>query len=110
MLLILSDYTHRIGRTGRAGKHGVAISFVTKDDSMIFYDLKQAMMESPISTCPPELANHPEAQHKPGTIVQKKRKDEVLFNWTSGRLTHFKEQFYYYCYWIVVDIIINFYY
>lgn len=76
----IEDYTHRIGRTGRAGKHGVAISFVTKDDSVIFYDLKQALMESPVSNCPPELANHPEAQHKPGTIVQKKRKDEVLFN------------------------------
>ncbi|ESO02545.1 hypothetical protein HELRODRAFT_106716 [Helobdella robusta] len=76
----IEDYTHRIGRTGRAGKHGVAISFVTKDDSLIFYDLKQVLMESTNSSCPPELANHPDAQHKPGTVVQKKRKDEILFN------------------------------
>jgi len=74
------DYTHRIGRTGRAGKKGVAISFLTKEDSAVFYDLKLALLESPVSTCPPELANHPDAQHKPGTVIQKKRKDEVVFN------------------------------
>lgn len=37
----IEDYTHRIGRTGRAGKTGVAVSFLTKDDSAVFYDLKQ---------------------------------------------------------------------
>lgn len=75
----IEDYTHRIGRTGRAGKDGIAVSFLTQDDSAVFYDLKQLLMESPVSTCPPELSNHPEAQNKPGTIVQKKRKDEKLF-------------------------------
>ena len=73
------DYTHRIGRTGRAGKKGVAISFLTKEDSQVFFDLKLAIMESPISTCPPELANHPDAQHKPGAITHKKRKDEMVY-------------------------------
>jgi len=79
-IYICIDYTHRIGRTGRAGKKGVAMSFLTKEDSAVFYDLKQALLESPVSTCPPELANHPDAQHKPGTVLQKKRKDEVVFN------------------------------
>ena len=37
----IEDYTHRIGRTGRAGKTGIAVSFLTKDDSAVFYDLKQ---------------------------------------------------------------------
>lgn len=74
------DYTHRIGRTGRAGKTGVAISFLTKDDSPLFYDLKQVIQASPVSTCPPELANHPEAQHKPGTVMMpKKRREEKIF-------------------------------
>lgn len=75
----IEDYTHRIGRTGRAGKTGVAISFVTKDDSSLFYDLKQCVTASPVSVCPPELMNHPEAQHKPGTVVTKKRREEKIF-------------------------------
>lgn len=78
--LIFLDYTHRIGRTGRAGKTGVAITFLTKDDSPLFYDLKLVIQASPVSTCPPELANHPEAQHKPGTVMMpKKRREEKIF-------------------------------
>lgn len=79
MAKTIEDYTHRIGRTGRAGKAGLAISFCTKDDSHLFYDLKQTIMSSPISSCPPELSNHPEAQHKPGTVVTKKRREEKIF-------------------------------
>lgn len=79
MAKTIEDYTHRIGRTGRAGKTGMAISFVTKDDSALFYDLKQCVMASPVSTCPPELLNHPDAQHKPGTVVTKKRREEKIF-------------------------------
>ncbi|XP_042890692.1 probable ATP-dependent RNA helicase DDX23 [Penaeus japonicus] len=75
----IEDYTHRIGRTGRAGKHGKAMSFLTKDDSHLFYDLKQLILTSPVSTCPPELANHSEAQHKPGTVMTKKRREEKIF-------------------------------
>lgn len=78
-VFFISDYTHRIGRTGRAGKSGVAITFLTKEDNMVFYDLKQLIMASPVSTCPPELANHPDAQNKPGVAVFKKRKDETVF-------------------------------
>uniref|UniRef100_A0A1B0G3E3 Probable ATP-dependent RNA helicase DDX23 n=1 Tax=Glossina morsitans morsitans TaxID=37546 RepID=A0A1B0G3E3_GLOMM len=79
MAKTIEDYTHRIGRTGRAGKNGIAISFVTKDDSGLFYDLKQCVMSSPVSVCPPELMNHPDAQHKPGTVVTKKRREEKIF-------------------------------
>lgn len=79
MAKTIEDYTHRIGRTGRAGKTGCAISFCTKDDSHLFYDLKQVITASPVSVCPPELMNHPEAQHKPGTVVTKKRREEKIF-------------------------------
>uniref|UniRef100_A0A673IQ42 RNA helicase n=1 Tax=Sinocyclocheilus rhinocerous TaxID=307959 RepID=A0A673IQ42_9TELE len=75
----IEDYIHRIGRTGRAGKSGMAMTFLTKEDSSVFYDLKQAILESPVSTCPPELTNHPDAQHKPGTILTKKRREETIF-------------------------------
>ena len=57
-------YIHRIGRTGRAGKNGVAVTFLTGADAHCFYDLKQLLIESPLSKCPPELDKHPEAQQK----------------------------------------------
>uniref|UniRef100_A0A674ERS2 RNA helicase n=1 Tax=Salmo trutta TaxID=8032 RepID=A0A674ERS2_SALTR len=72
----IEDYIHR---NGRAGKSGVALTFLTKEDSSVFYDLKQAFLESPVSTCSPELSNHPDAQHKPGTILTKKRREETIF-------------------------------
>ena len=75
----IEAYTHRIGRTGRAGKSGKAVTFVTQEDSFLFYDLKQMLLSSPVSHCPPELSNHPEAQNKPGAVMQKKRKDEKIF-------------------------------
>uniref|UniRef100_A0A7S3IPK4 Helicase C-terminal domain-containing protein n=1 Tax=Strombidium inclinatum TaxID=197538 RepID=A0A7S3IPK4_9SPIT len=34
-------YIHRIGRSGRFGKKGVAINFVTKDDVRILRDIEQ---------------------------------------------------------------------
>lgn len=75
----LIDYTHRIGRTGRAGKTGVAITFLTEADKEVFYDLKQALIESPVSSCPPELANHEAAMVKPGAIGTKKKREETIF-------------------------------
>ena len=75
----IEAYTHRIGRTGRAGKSGTAITFLTQENGELFYDLKQMLLSSPVSHCPPELSNHPEAQNKPGTVTQKKRKDEKIF-------------------------------
>ena len=86
------DYTHRIGRTGRAGKTGVAISFLTKDDSILFYDLKQVILASPVSVCPPEILNHPDAQSKPGTVVvSKKRREETLFAYIQSRIVFIKQ-------------------
>ncbi len=79
MAKTIEQYTHRIGRTGRAGKSGIAVTFLTQDHAELFYDLKQMLLSSSISHCPPELANHPDAQNKPGTVVQKKRKDEKIF-------------------------------
>lgn len=64
---------------GRAGKSGKAVSFVTPDDKEIFYDLRQCLLESPISSCPAELANHPEAQNKPGQFVPTKKQEATLF-------------------------------
>ena len=57
-------YTHRIGRTGRAGKKGCAITFLCNDDSEVFYDLKMLLQKSPLSTIPQELLRHEAAQQK----------------------------------------------
>lgn len=37
----IENYTHRIGRTGRAGRKGVAVTFLTMSDTEVFYDLKK---------------------------------------------------------------------
>lgn len=79
MAKTIEMYTHRVGRTGRAGKTGKSVTFITTEHAELFYDLKQRLVSSPVSHCPPELANHPDAQNKPGTVTQKKRKDEKIF-------------------------------
>ncbi|KAH8676677.1 P-loop containing nucleoside triphosphate hydrolase protein [Tricladium varicosporioides] len=61
----IESYTHRIGRTGRAGNSGVAITFLGNEDSDVMYDLKQMMMKSSISKVPEELRKHEAAQQKP---------------------------------------------
>lgn len=38
--LTTEDYVHRIGRTGRAGKKGVAHTFFTKENKVLFYSVK----------------------------------------------------------------------
>jgi superfamily II DNA/RNA helicase len=51
MAKTIDDYTHRIGRTGRAGKSGIAVTFLTKDDSPLFYGLKQvSKLQMPYNT------------------------------------------------------------
>ncbi|KAJ3299985.1 DEAD (Asp-Glu-Ala-Asp) box polypeptide 23 [Borealophlyctis nickersoniae] len=73
----IEDYTHRIGRTGRAGKHGLAITFLGKGDEDVLYDLKQTIQKSSISTVPPELAKHEAAQSK--GLRQKRKHEETIY-------------------------------
>ncbi|CAM0953641.1 unnamed protein product [Alopecurus aequalis] len=63
----IDAYTHRIGRTGRAGKKGQATSFLTLENTDIFYDLKQMLVQSN-SPVPPELARHEASKFKPGSV------------------------------------------
>ncbi|SMQ52480.1 unnamed protein product [Zymoseptoria tritici ST99CH_3D7] len=60
----IEAYTHRIGRTGRAGKEGVAITFLGNEDADVMYDLKQMIGKSKISRLPNELAKHEAAQQR----------------------------------------------
>jgi ATP-dependent RNA helicase DDX23/PRP28 len=54
----ISKYTHRIGRTGRAGKEGRAVSFFNDDDANVLYDLRQHLLATKQSV-PRELEQHP---------------------------------------------------
>jgi len=80
----IEDYTHRIGRTGRAGNKGLATSMVTPEDSEIFYDLTQ-FLKSSNQIVPPELASHPASKFKPGTLNEHgqamgtKIKDHIVY-------------------------------
>ncbi|KAF2166652.1 hypothetical protein M409DRAFT_23283 [Zasmidium cellare ATCC 36951] len=60
----IESYTHRIGRTGRAGKQGVAITFLGGEDNDVLYDLKQMISKSAISRVPEELRKHEAAQQR----------------------------------------------
>ncbi|KAJ4835550.1 DEAD-box ATP-dependent RNA helicase 21 [Turnera subulata] len=66
----IETYTHRIGRTGRAGKTGEATTFLTLQDTGVFYDLKQMLIRSN-SPVPPELARHEASKFNPRTIPNK---------------------------------------
>jgi ATP-dependent RNA helicase DDX23/PRP28 len=43
------------------------------------FDLRQMLAKSSISKVPHDLASHPDAQNKPGTIKSKKKHEETLF-------------------------------
>ena len=64
MPLVIENYTHRIGRTGRAGRQGTAVSFITSEDTDVMYDLKELLTNSG-NAVPPELARHEAAKVKP---------------------------------------------
>lgn len=61
----IEDYTHRIGRTGRAGKSGVAITFLGKEDDDVVFELKQMISKSAVSKVPDELRRYEAARVRP---------------------------------------------
>ncbi|TDH71795.1 hypothetical protein CCR75_009008 [Bremia lactucae] len=80
----IQNYSHRIGRTGRAGKDGVAISFLTDNDEEVMYDLKQYLVSTEMPV-PSELANHPSAKAAPGArdekgnVIARSKRDTVIY-------------------------------
>ena len=56
----IDSYNHRIGRTGRAGKEGLATSLMTDEDEGIMAPLK-SYLESTGNPVPDRLARHPAA-------------------------------------------------
>jgi len=74
MAKTIQDYTHRIGRTGRAGLKGTATTFITDNDADTFYDLK-TFLEGLHQLVPYELEKHPMSKIKPGSEEAMKKKD-----------------------------------
>ena len=67
----IENYVHRIGRTGRAGQKGHAISFATPDQRRDIRDIEQLIKGSlPISKHP----EFPAISFTPGLVVQTGRK------------------------------------
>jgi len=50
----IEDYIHRIGRTGRAGRTGIAYSYFTADQNKLARDLVKILYEAK-QNVPPEL-------------------------------------------------------
>jgi len=81
----IDSYTHRIGRTGRAGKSGVAITFLGNEDTDVMYDLKQMISKSSISKLPDELRRHEAAQQKPTRSSKKMDEQSGGYGGKRGR-------------------------
>eukprot|EP00941_MAST-03F_sp_MAST-3F-sp1_P005986 g5986.t1 len=61
----IQRYTHRIGRTGRAGKTGISTTFLTENDSEVYWALHEHLKATEQSV-PRELERHPMTQRRPG--------------------------------------------
>jgi ATP-dependent RNA helicase DDX23/PRP28 len=81
MAMSIESYTHRIGRTGRAGKSGVAVTFLGNEDADVMYDLRQMLSKSSISKVPEELRRHEASQQKP---TRGKKEQQESSNFTKG--------------------------
>ncbi|MGH8153918.1 MAG: DEAD/DEAH box helicase [Rhodanobacteraceae bacterium] len=62
--LVAHDYVHRIGRTGRAGAEGLALSLVSREEESLLGDIRrlldQAITIEPIVGFEPSWALHPD--------------------------------------------------
>lgn len=75
----IQDFIHRTGRTGRAGKKGFAITFLTSNNEDLFYDLKEFLIKNN-QEVPQELAMHPASKFRPGSIPDNvPRRKQILY-------------------------------
>ncbi len=59
------SYVHRIGRTGRAGAGGVAITLCSPDERILFRDVEKLINKKIEPAEPPHYLNLPEPQEEP---------------------------------------------
>ena len=83
-------YVHRIGRTGRAGKSGIALSFCSPDENT-YIKLIEALIEKPIKviTDHPYIINPPKHRKKQPNTISKNKKGNRIFNFIMVHTYHF---------------------
>ena len=64
----IENYCHRIGRTGRAGKHGIAYTLLCEDDEDVMPELK-AYLENTNANVPHGLKQAVSAKEREDRVV-----------------------------------------
>ncbi len=75
------DYVHRIGRTGRAGKNGISISFACEDDAFRLMPIQEMVGEKLKCEQPPEHLLVPE----PKVHVPREKRDSSRSSGNNSR-------------------------
>ena len=89
------DYVHRIGRTGRAGNSGKAISFVARNEENLLADI-EALVKRPLPTQwlvgfepnfddPADSASHGRNQRKQRQKAKAKAKSQATYGIKKSR-------------------------
>jgi len=88
------DYVHRIGRTGRAGATGIAISLVSQDEQGLLKDIEKVLRKAvPVAStptfapAPPPVPEHNERYRDP-RAAQHPRRTGGQRNQNSGQRQH----------------------
>ncbi len=90
---VAEDYVHRIGRTGRAGSEGKAISFVCADEFPNLNDIEQLIQKHIPRTLDDELAPLVPVQHsKPIKPPKKKKPKKPKKNKPDGENTNTRNE------------------
>ena len=77
---VAEDYIHRIGRTGRAGASGTAISFVAPDDGKLLVEIEKLIKRKLDEMPMPDLSRYGERfgqRRSPGAAEESRERNHV---------------------------------